>query len=711
MPFREHVLNYPSRSPLESILNASDGRPRVGTTTPSRNNEQTKPRPVVGPTSARSAGVTGTVQRAEDKDSPEYKKKQVLAKGPIIAMNYDNAASYGMTESIFTGLKDLFEAIIANQSRMGVISPQKFLEILRRDNEMFRSPAHQDAHEFLNMLLNQVVDTVEAEAKKLEASTQVANTHAGHRQNGSAEKAIAAAVASGAVVSKNTRWVHELFEGTLTSETKCLTCENTSQRDEPFLDLSVDLDQHSSVTSCLRKFSEEEMLCERDKFFCDKCGGLQEAEKRMKIKRSPKILALHLKRFKYTDDFRSLQKLFHRVVYPYHLRLFNTTVDAENPDRLYELYAVVVHIGAGPNHGHYVSIIKTPDRGWLLFDDEMVEPVDKSFVRNFFGDRPGMASAYVLFYQETTLEAVKREQEAEASAAAAAHTNRTAVPPEEKESHGLGLTLKTNGLSQSSTHARPTSASTADEDVPTAWVPLDHAFSAPPTTGTPLSPTQTSTFSTPIVPSQTETPLSSFAAPQSPKKLEAAAKKERAKEEKERKAAEKEREKREKASRKGMDIKQKERPRESADLKAALEASMQDMEKPTFAVANKEDVAPVTNGNATAALPVVASTASSSTTSALHQPSLNTKPQQPQPPLPPAPTQPTTSSALSRFRQTSKSLKHKPKFWSGSSSSSGGKDDVALEDGGPHAEEADGKEKDKRTHRFSLRKKASAMLG
>jgi ubiquitin carboxyl-terminal hydrolase 9/13 len=40
----------------------------------------------------------------------------------------------------------------------------------------------------------------------------------------------------------------------------------------------------------------------------------------------------------------------------------------------------------------------------------MVEPVDKHFVRNFFGDKPGMATAYVLFYQETTFEKVREEQ-------------------------------------------------------------------------------------------------------------------------------------------------------------------------------------------------------------------------------------------------------------------------------------------------------------
>jgi hypothetical protein len=90
--------------------------------------------------------------------------------------------------------------------------------------------------------------------------------------------------------------VHRLFEGTLTSETRCLTCETASpvsgvsgndlhgaqvsSRDESFLDLSIDIEKNASVTACLRQFSASEMLCHRNKFFCDSCCDLQEAEKR-----------------------------------------------------------------------------------------------------------------------------------------------------------------------------------------------------------------------------------------------------------------------------------------------------------------------------------------------------------------------------------------------------------------------------------------------
>ena len=478
----------------------------------------------------------------------------ILKAGPVLDMVHDYSNRYGMDESLFTALKDIFDTIIAHQSRIGVVSPHKFLEILRRENEMFRSAMHQDAHEFLNLLLNQVVDNVELFSKQ-HPTLNGAQANGGAPEKG-LDTAMPTAVAGTDAPTNgmDTHWVHDLFEGLLTSETRCLTCENTSQRDEPFLDLSVDLSAHTSVTSCLRKFSEEEMLCERNKFHCDNCGGLQEAEKRMKIKRLPRVLALHLKRFKYTEDLQRLQKLFHRVVYPFHLRLFNTTEDAEDPDRLYELYAVVVHIGGGPYHGHYVSIIKTQDRGWLLFDDELVEPVDKSYVLNFFGGEPvpglqdakQLACAYVLFYQETTLEAVLKEQEMEGQQPTAA-----AIRVSDAETAKEGLSPTKNGLHPTQTVTTPVADEVEHMDI------LAHAQTAPPVAAaavqSPLEHIHT-TPPTPLMPSKS--------------------KKERKAEEKERKAAAKAEakaveEKRREASQKRVELWKK----QDEELRAAIEAS------------------------------------------------------------------------------------------------------------------------------------------
>ncbi|KAI1005169.1 putative ubiquitin carboxyl-terminal hydrolase [Podosphaera aphanis] len=419
VPFRNHMVNFPPTSncnPPEINLNI-----KPDSKTPIQNSATAKQKDILQAESTKkkyanlghiAPNATG-YRPDENLDSPESKKKYAMLTGPILEIKYECASSYGMEESTFTALKDIFMAIIDNKSRTGVLSPQRFLEIFKRDNEMFRTSMHQDAHEFYGLLLNAVISNVETYAQRTKDQSPLIET-----TEESSIKSVSPSAMHGTCPKEDsqissTGWVHEIFEGVLTSETKCLTCETTSQRDETFLDLSIDLDEHSSVTSCLRKFSAEEMLCERNKFHCDNCGGLQEAERRMKIKRLPKILALHLKRFKYTEDMTRLQKLFHRVVYPYYLRMFNTTDDAVDPDRLYELYAVVVHIGGNAYHGHYVSVIKTQDHGWLLFDDEMVEPVDNDFVRNFFGNKSGMACAYVLFYQETTVEAMHKEQEFE----------------------------------------------------------------------------------------------------------------------------------------------------------------------------------------------------------------------------------------------------------------------------------------------------------
>ena len=44
----------------------------------------------------------------------------------------------------------------------------------------------------------------------------------------------------------------------------------------------------------------------------------------MRVKKLPQILALHLKRFKYTEQLKRFTKLSYRVVFPLELRLFNT---------------------------------------------------------------------------------------------------------------------------------------------------------------------------------------------------------------------------------------------------------------------------------------------------------------------------------------------------------------------------------------------------
>lgn len=51
-----------------------------------------------------------------------------------------------------------------------------------------------------------------------------------------------------------------------------------SSKDEDFFDLQVDVDQNTSITHCLKCFSNTETLCSDNKFKCDHCSSYQEAQ-------------------------------------------------------------------------------------------------------------------------------------------------------------------------------------------------------------------------------------------------------------------------------------------------------------------------------------------------------------------------------------------------------------------------------------------------
>ncbi|KAA1087251.1 hypothetical protein PGT21_027012 [Puccinia graminis f. sp. tritici] len=352
--------------------------------------------------------------------------------------------------TICSSLRDLFRHISTQPNSVGAVAPQAFITTLKRYNELFRSTMHQDAHEFLNYLVNSVAEDVFAEQEKKrledERSSLLEPTPP------SLQNLTNPSTPSSKKGHPRSTWVHRLFEGTLTNETKCLTCETVTQRDESFLDLSINIHQNTSLTACLRQFSASEMLCQKNKFSCDQCCSLQEAEKRMKIKKLPNVLALHLKRFKYQENLQRYTKLTYRVVFPFELKLFNTTDDIQDPDRLYELWAIVVHIGAGPHHGHYVTILKSHGQ-WLLFDDNIVTRIEERDIQKYYGDTPGVGSGYVLFYQATDLDLMDlmgvpaEPEEAEEDSEVGTDDSDDPIPAIDDSTQGSLFTARSSPLS------------------------------------------------------------------------------------------------------------------------------------------------------------------------------------------------------------------------------------------------------------------------
>jgi ubiquitin carboxyl-terminal hydrolase 12/46 len=328
-------------------------------------------------------------------------------------------------ETILSCLAELFSQVAAQRRKSGYLSPRKFVSKVKTEDERFSSFMHQDAHEFFNYLLNDVSETLARDLKRHNQQRQNSQQHNAvthtwpsaspsklHSRTPSLQTLHQAQrAAEGTIAATSIRtWVDELFQGRLVSETQCLQCESVSTREEPFYDLSLEIEQNCSVTACLRQFSSKETLDGSDKFSCDQCSCKQEAQRHLRVAALPPILCLHLKRFKYVESLGQMRKLTHRVVFPFSLKLPNTTADCPDADAEYELFAVVVHMGAHVNHGHYVALVRSSGR-WLCFDDEAVHGVSEAQVQSTFGStqEPTMKPngqgpthvdhAYILLYE------------------------------------------------------------------------------------------------------------------------------------------------------------------------------------------------------------------------------------------------------------------------------------------------------------------------
>lgn len=145
-----------------------------------------------------------------------------------------------------------------------------------------------------------------------------------------------------------------------------------------------------TIHSCLRAFSNTEILDENNPWFCPNCDRNQCADKKISVWRFPDTLILHLKRFVF-HDFNST-KLENKVIFPKDdLDLTDYQCGPVEKPMQYDLVGCVCHTG-GVNSGHYTAYAKHPlTNSWFEYNDERVnykEPQEDDYY-----------NAYLLFYQ------------------------------------------------------------------------------------------------------------------------------------------------------------------------------------------------------------------------------------------------------------------------------------------------------------------------
>ncbi|CAO1639067.1 unnamed protein product [Sympodiomycopsis kandeliae] len=250
----------------------------------------------------------------------------------------------------------------------GVTSPMEFIKNLKSISKSFSHGRQEDAHEWLRFLLDSMHQSCLVQlSSKAKVSSPL----------------------------RETTFIHRTFGGKLRSRVTCLSCKHNSDTFETMLDLSLDIRKSNTLRDALDLFTAQDELRGSEKYKCEKCNRLSNANKYYRIASCPPVLTIHLKRFTFTGSKNNKPFIF-----PTNLKLNKSWLSSGSEDGVgYSLYAVVHHFGSGPHSGHYVAEVKGKNGNWYTMNDDSVSGTSTP------GGSPSK-SAYILFYVRNQTDAL-----------------------------------------------------------------------------------------------------------------------------------------------------------------------------------------------------------------------------------------------------------------------------------------------------------------
>eukprot|EP01022_Parablepharisma_sp_SALTPOND_P020710 TRINITY_DN384_c0_g1_i1.p1 TRINITY_DN384_c0_g1~~TRINITY_DN384_c0_g1_i1.p1 ORF type:complete len:1619 (-),score=198.46 TRINITY_DN384_c0_g1_i1:10622-15478(-) len=267
------------------------------------------------------------------------------------------------------------------------------------DNRPTNTAVQQDAHEFLNILLDRL-------EQKL---------HPTHYK----------------------KLLQSIFGGKICNQLICKKCGTIKSNYEDMYTLSLEVKNQRNFQEAMEKFIA---ISPVSGYFCEACQEKVDVDKRTLLASLPNVLIVHLQRFTYNFDLGINEKIHSRFEFPNALNLCPYTEYAKekcgskgspraDPGYEYKLVGVVVHNGNAES-GHYYSFINvnreqsmevsneymsTEKDRWVEFNDSMVREFDfKRLPAECFGgacEEPAVSvmqdvdvggrskSAYMLLYE------------------------------------------------------------------------------------------------------------------------------------------------------------------------------------------------------------------------------------------------------------------------------------------------------------------------
>ena len=126
------------------------------------------------------------------------------------------------------------------------------------------------------------------------------------------------------------------------------------------------------IVDCFRNFFEPEHL--EDLLTCDHCKQKTTTFKYMKIWVFPKVLLLHLKRYR-AEGFYCQRMMINNTMVEISDNLVFQSLRNKTTIK-YKLKCIVNHFGSNPNSGHYTTVTLFNNE-WVNIDDANIYKADK----------------------------------------------------------------------------------------------------------------------------------------------------------------------------------------------------------------------------------------------------------------------------------------------------------------------------------------------
>ena len=156
-----------------------------------------------------------------------------------------------------------------------------------------------------------------------------------------------------------------------------------------------------SIEKCFEEFSKEEKLDRDNLWKCPNCNQSLQANKKIELYNTPKILIIHLKRF---DNNKKINTLIDFPLTNLDLKKYLSNKNIVNHSK-YNLFGVINHFGS-LEYGHYTAFCKNyHDNNWYEYNDKFANKIPKENEKEIIVNE----NAYILFYREQKNDYIKWE--------------------------------------------------------------------------------------------------------------------------------------------------------------------------------------------------------------------------------------------------------------------------------------------------------------